>query len=96
MSRRAIILVLDGVGIGEAPDAALYGDVGSGTLGSIARAVGRLHLPNFHLARPTFDRGLLLANLVDFDQPWGHRNDVVGFYTGLRAFDHALPSRVCR
>ncbi|MEY4008422.1 MAG: hypothetical protein RLZZ467_1489, partial [Gemmatimonadota bacterium] len=31
MARRAIILVLDGVGIGEAPDAAAYGDTGSHT-----------------------------------------------------------------
>ncbi|HWG52278.1 MAG TPA: phosphopentomutase [Gemmatimonadaceae bacterium] len=37
------------------------------------------------------DGGLLFANLVDFDQLWGHRNDVAGFYEGLRAFDRALP-----
>lgn len=36
--------------------------------------------------------GLLFANLVDFDQLWGHRNDVSGFYEGLRAFDSALPT----
>ena len=36
--------------------------------------------------------GFLLANLVDFDQQWGHRNDVVGFHEGLRAFDRALPA----
>ena len=42
MRRRAIILVLDGVGIGAAPDAAAYGDVGSDTLGNLARAVGGL------------------------------------------------------
>ena len=36
--------------------------------------------------------GFLFANLVDFDQLWGHRNDVAGFYEGLRAFDRALPS----
>jgi phosphopentomutase len=36
--------------------------------------------------------GFLLANLVDFDQMWGHRNDVVGFHEGLRAFDRALPT----
>jgi len=46
VTRRAIILVLDGVGIGEAPDAADYGDTGSNTLGNVARAVGGLHLPN--------------------------------------------------
>ena len=43
--KRAVILILDGVGIGEAPDAAAYGDVGSDTLGNVARACGGLHLP---------------------------------------------------
>lgn len=46
MTRRAAIVVLDGVGIGEAPDAAAYGDVGSDTLGHISRALGGLTLPN--------------------------------------------------
>jgi phosphopentomutase len=46
MRRRAVILVLDGCGIGAAPDAAAYGDVGSDTLGNLSRAVGGLHLPN--------------------------------------------------
>ncbi|MBK8249055.1 MAG: phosphopentomutase [Gemmatimonadetes bacterium] len=36
--------------------------------------------------------GLLFANLVDFDQLYGHRNDVPGFYGALRQFDDALPS----
>ncbi len=44
--QRVILIVLDSVGIGEAPDAATYGDVGSHTLGNIAQAVGGLHLPN--------------------------------------------------
>jgi phosphopentomutase len=35
---RAIVIVLDSVGIGELPDAAAYGDEGSNTLGNIARA----------------------------------------------------------
>jgi len=43
--KRAIILILDGVGIGEAPDAAAYGDEGSDTLGNVARACGGLKLP---------------------------------------------------
>jgi phosphopentomutase len=43
--RRAAIIILDGVGIGEAPDAARYGDAGSDTLGNIARACGGLKLP---------------------------------------------------
>ncbi len=43
--KRAVIIILDGVGIGEAPDAALYGDAGSDTLGNVARASGGLALP---------------------------------------------------
>lgn len=50
MTRRAAIIVLDGVGIGEAPDAAAYGDVGSNTLGNLARAVGGTDLPNLQRA----------------------------------------------
>ena len=46
MSRRAAILVLDGLGIGPAPDTDAYGDAGSNTLGNVARAVGGLALPN--------------------------------------------------
>ncbi|KJR48602.1 Phosphopentomutase [Desulfosporosinus sp. I2] len=46
MSRRAIIIVLDSVGIGEMPDAGDYGDLGSHTLGNIADFRGGLHLPH--------------------------------------------------
>jgi phosphopentomutase len=45
--RRAAIIVLDGVGVGSAPDAHLYGDAGSNTLGNLARAVGGLSMPRF-------------------------------------------------
>ena len=38
--KKAILIVLDSVGIGEMPDAHKYGDVGSNTLGNIAKAVG--------------------------------------------------------
>ncbi len=44
--RRAIVIVLDGVGAGAAPDAAAYGDVSSNSLANTARAVGGLNLPN--------------------------------------------------
>jgi phosphopentomutase len=36
-------------------------------------------------------RGLLLANVIEFDQSWGHRNDVPGFHGGLLELDRALP-----
>jgi phosphopentomutase len=37
--RRAIVIVLDSVGIGELPDAAAYGDQGSNTVGNIAKQI---------------------------------------------------------
>ncbi len=43
---RACVIVLDAVGAGALPDAALYGDEGSDTLGNVARAVGGLDLPH--------------------------------------------------
>ena len=43
---RVVLMVLDSVGVGYAPDAAEYGDEGSNTLGHVAAAVGGLHLPN--------------------------------------------------
>lgn len=44
--KRAAIIVLDGLGMGPAPDTPAYGDEGSDTLGNVARAVGGLKLPN--------------------------------------------------
>ncbi|MDI6891894.1 MAG: phosphopentomutase [Actinomycetota bacterium] len=57
--RRVIIVILDSVGVGELPDAVLYGDEGSNTLVNTARAVGGLHLPNF--------QKLGLGNIVDVE-----------------------------
>ena len=56
---KAAIVVLDGVGAGEAPDAADFGDVGSDTLGNTSRAVGGLDLPHF--------RELGLGNVVEME-----------------------------
>ncbi|WP_318617218.1 phosphopentomutase [Sporosarcina sp. YIM B06819] len=44
--KRIHVIVLDSVGIGEAPDAHLFGDVGANTLGSIGEAMEGLQLPN--------------------------------------------------
>lgn len=44
--KRFICLVADGFGVGEAPDAAFYGDQGSNTLGNISKKVGGIKLPN--------------------------------------------------
>lgn len=53
---RIHLIVLDSVGIGEAPDAEVFGDVGSNTVGHIAEAIGGLTMP--HMEK------LGLANIV--------------------------------
>lgn len=56
---RVIVVVLDGCGVGAAPDAAEYGDTGENTpntLGHLARAVGGLNLPTL--------QGLGLGNIL--------------------------------
>lgn len=45
--KRILCIVMDGVGIGWAPDADKYGDKGSDTLGHVAAKMGGLNLPNF-------------------------------------------------
>ncbi|HEY6828933.1 MAG TPA: phosphopentomutase [Gemmatimonadaceae bacterium] len=87
MRRRAAIVVLDGVGIGEASDAAKYGDVGSNTLGNLARAVGGMLLPNLQraglgniaplqgvtpAAAPTAAWGLMQPRSAGKDSTTGH------------------------
>ena len=57
LKKRAIVIVLDSVGIGEQPDAAEFGDEGSNTLGNIEKVRGRLDLPNM--------KALGLANIAD-------------------------------
>jgi len=53
MNKKAIIIVLDSVGIGELPDAANYGDKGADTLGHIINTRhlrifdGRIHFFQF-------------------------------------------------
>lgn len=46
MFKRITVIVLDGVGIGAAPDAADYGDEGSNSIGNVAKVLGGIRLPN--------------------------------------------------
>jgi phosphopentomutase len=57
---KVVLIVLDGVGVGELPDAKLYGDEGSNTLANMATAVGGLSLPNLE--------SLGLANIVSISK----------------------------
>ncbi len=43
------------------------------------------------LLRELDDGSLVLANLVETDMLWGHRNDPVNFHRALQDFDRALP-----
>ncbi len=46
MINRAVLIVLDSVGVGELPDAAEYGDAGSNTVKNIYKAIENFSLPN--------------------------------------------------
>lgn len=46
MINRAVLIVLDSVGVGELPDAADYGDVGSNTVKNIYKSIKNFSLPN--------------------------------------------------
>jgi phosphopentomutase len=65
---RAIVIVLDSVGVGELPDASAYGDAGSNTLGHIARDV-RLEIPT--LASLGLSRVVSLPGVPVAPQPDG-------------------------
>lgn len=84
---RAIIIILDSVGIGELPDAAQYGDQGSNTLGNLATYLGGLNLPNLQnlglgniaplqgippVPQPTACYGKMAEASVDKDTTTGH------------------------
>lgn len=59
MTLRALVLVLDSLGVGHAPDAADYGDEGANTLGHILQECPNLSLP--HLRAIGLDAALALA-----------------------------------
>src|SRR5690625_2613444 len=44
--KRIFLIVMDSVGIGEAPDAEKFNDKGADTLGHIAKHMNGLHMPN--------------------------------------------------
>jgi phosphopentomutase len=74
---RVVLIVLDSVGIGEAPDAAAYDDVGCGTLPHIGSAVGGLNLPWFTAMGLGCIPGLLpdgkpIQGVPAVDQPGAH------------------------
>ena len=66
-----VTIILDGAGVGHAPDAAAYGDAGADTLGHVC-AAARPHLPN--LTRWGLGRVAALEGVPPADAPaasWG-------------------------
>jgi phosphopentomutase len=78
------------VGIGKIQDIfdhrglsdASYSDSNDDGVSRIVEALGRL------------ERGLVFANLVDFDSKYGHRNDPVGYAAAVEDFDRRLPELI--
>lgn len=85
--KRAVLLILDSVGIGAMPDADKYGDVGANTLANTASVTGGLHMPNLGAmglgniheikgiepaARPTAAYGKAAESSVGKDTVTGH------------------------
>lgn len=69
MYKRIIILVMDSVGIGHAPDATKFNDEGANTLGHIESTAGLIHCPTL--------RSLGLANIADIKSD---ETPVIGAY----------------
>lgn len=68
--KRIFLVVLDSVGIGEAPDAAAYGDAGADTLGHIAEKMNGLHMP--HLGELGLSRIREIKGVPKADKPKAH------------------------
>ena len=60
-------------------------------ISSVHTATNREAYVLIESALRTMPDGLLFANVIEFDQTWGHRNDVAGFYAGLQELDRSLP-----
>lgn len=112
VERRALILVLDGVGCGAAPDTEAYGDAGSDTIGNVARAVGGLHLPNMAqlglgnlsaiagvepVPRPAGGWGVMLPRSAGKDSTTGHW-EIAGLHLEkpFPTYPHGFPPDVLR
>ena len=62
------------------------------------RNISSVHTPTngeayrrIEAALDTLETGFVFANVIEFDQTWGHRNDVPGFHQGLKELDAWIP-----
>lgn len=77
------------VGIGKVDDLFAGRNITSTHTATNADAFGLIRE-----ALDSMEPGFLFANVIEFDQSWGHRNDVAGFHQGLEELDRAVPSLV--
>lgn len=76
-NKRAVLIVLDSVGVGELPDAADFGDVGAHTLGHIAEVVDGFDMPNMRsLGLGNIDTLPQLAATASPNANWGKMTEV--------------------
>lgn len=76
-NKRAVLIVLDSVGVGELPDAADFGDVGAHTLGHIAEVVDGFDMPNMRsLGLGNIDTLPQLAAAASPNANWGKMTEV--------------------
>jgi phosphopentomutase len=76
---KVCVLVCDSWGVGDAPDAAEYGDTGSDTLGNTSRAVGGIRAPNLE------GLGIGLLTTIDGVTPRAERGTAHGRATEVSA-----------
>jgi phosphopentomutase len=69
---------------------------GRGILHAVTTASDAAGMDAIDQALFDVERGLVFANLVDFDTQFGHRNDVSGYAANLERFDHRLASALPR
>lgn len=69
MFKRITVIVLDGVGIGAAPDAADYGDEGTNSIANVAKVLGGIDLPN--MQKLGLGNITEIAGVPTTDQPEG-------------------------
>lgn len=109
MINRAIVIVLDGFGVGEAPDADKYGDVGSNTLKGIydntkleipnMKKMGLYNIDNIGInekeEKPIAVYGKLQEQAVGKNSPVGHW-EMSGFIlkNGFTTYPNAFPQEL--
>src|SRR5690625_2380381 len=92
--KRIFLVILDSVGIGEAPDAKAYNDVGADTLGNIAKHMGGIHLPNL--------QSLGLGNIKNVEglhsvsNPLGHYTKMIEASVGKDTMTGQIGRASCR